>query len=342
MDIKTQHIIDYLNDKLSAKDKISFELLLESSQQLRQEVNDIRFVWETASELQNRRKINTEKNWKELSRRISTDIFIHKMWRFFRNIAAVLLLPLAITMLLLFEEKKACDNTPVEQVELTSANGLVMKVTLPDGSEVWLNSGSTLSYPQRYTDNIRDVRLSGEAYFKVNADRNSRFVVSIGDGLSVNAYGTEFNICAYDDEQTICATLVSGNISFGMQSGDITDIVDLSLGQQARYNKQSGQITVMDADIADAISWKDEKIVFRRAGMKEVARRLSRYFNVDILLDSEELYNYEYSATFTTETLEEILSLLGKTAPIEIEFIHPKQSDDYTFTKRTVIISMKK
>lgn len=80
------------------------------------------------------------------------------------------------------------------------------------------------------------------------------------------------------------------------------------------------------------------KMVFRRTEMAEIAQRLSRHFNVNIILQSKKIFNYKYSATFTTETFEEILQLLEKTAPIKCTMIEPKQASDYSYTRRTVII----
>lgn len=342
MNITTQHILAYLDKELSAKERHDFEKMLKSSTELQQELEEIRLVWEMTAELKMHKQINTEKNWRELSRKVTAEKFRKKLWIFTRNAAAMLLLPLVITTLLLFKGIKERDHAPVEQVELTSANGLVSKVLLPDGSEVWLNSGSKLSYPQRFKGGVREVSLSGEAYFKVKADDKNRFVVLIDDVLSVSAYGTEFNVCAYQDEQTIDATLVAGDIEVGVITDGKSDVTKILREQQAMFDKESGELTVAKINVAVETSWKDGKMLFRRANMKEITRRLSRRFNVDIHLHGEELHDYEYSATFTTETLDEILYLLEKSAPIKTKIIYPEQAEDYSFTKRSVIISMKK
>ena len=343
MDKNTQHIIDYLDKKLSEEDRVAFEKLLDDSSELKQEMQDVRFVLDATAEIKMRNRVDTTKNWKELSHRITVDKYRKKLWSFIRNAAAILLIPVVITsIILLINVRGGRYDGSAEQVELFSANGLITKVSLPDGSEVWLNSGSKLSYPQRFTGNIRKVSLSGEAYFKVKADKSNRFVVSAGGDLEVSALGTEFNVCAYEEEQIIEATLVSGIIEVGAPDNEMFDKIQMSHGQQLIFNKKDGQIGISDVSIMVETSWKDGKMVFRRSDMKDVVRRLSRRFNVDILLDDKEIHDYEYSATFTTETLDEILYLLEKTAPIKSKIIYPEQSDDYSFTKRTVIISLRK
>lgn len=287
-------------------------------------------------EIRLRKQIDTERNWQELSGRMQRHKWRNNAWRFARNAAAILLLPALITTFYLHNTLKGHENRPIEQIEQTTPPGLVSKVTLPDGSEVWLNSGSTLTYPQRFAGNRRQVALTGEAYFRVKADREHRFEVQTGNQLTISAYGTEFNVYAYPDEPAIEATLVSGNI----EVTDNNDTKTIAKGQQAIYGKEANSLTVADVNLAVKTSWKDGKMVFRRANMTEITHRLARKFNVDIHLEGEELLGYEYSATFTTETLDEILNLLEKSAPIKCRIIEPEQSADYSYSKRTVIIGI--
>jgi ferric-dicitrate binding protein FerR (iron transport regulator) len=360
MENNTQYIIAYLENRLSANERKAFERLLDSSAGLRQELTEIRFIWEISAELKRHKRIDTMENWKELSRRITVDRYQRKLWSFLRNVAAVLFIPLIITTMLLFEDIKKQERCEViEQVELTSAYGIVTKIMLPDSSEVWLNSGSKLSYPQRFTGGARNVSLSGEAYFKVKADKTNLFEVQTEDGIKVSAYGTEFNVCAYDEDSIAEATLIDGNVVVTLAGGDggisssggnmkafppengKSNTITLAKGRQVIFNKNNDSFVTANVNLAVKTSWKEGKIIFRRANMAEIARRFSRHFNVDIRLDGEELHDYEYSATFTTETLEEIVALLEKSAPIKCKIIYPEQSHDYTFTKKTLIISMR-
>ncbi len=334
----TQHIISYLENKLSSEERKAFEEMLGQSAELQQELKEIRFIRDKYEELQQYKQIDTKKYREKLFRKIAIDKYKRRLWRFTRDIAAVLILPLMITSVVLFKNLQEHDNMPVEQIEQTSANGLISKIMLPDGSEVWLNSGSKLTYPQRFTGDFRRVDLSGEAYFKVKANKRNRFEVFTKEGLKVSAYGTEFNIRSYAEEQTIETTLVAGNVEIVSPT---EEKVNLTKGQQAEFNKKMSSIKTADVNLAVKTSWKDGKIIFRRTSMKEVARRLSRRFNVDIQLKDKALYDYEYSASFITETLDEILYLLEKSAPITCEVRPPEPSGNY-FTKRTVIISMKR
>lgn len=340
VDINTEHIIAYLEGRLSKEEKKAFENLLQSSSDFRKEVDDLRFIWETTAELKLHKQINTQQNWKKISKLIAIDKYKKKILYFIRTSAAVLLIPVLIATYSLFNTLKEWNNIPVEQVEQTTAYGLVSQITLPDGSEVWLNSGSSISYPKRFSNKRRNVQLTGEAYFKVASDKSNRFNVLTTNGLQVSAYGTEFNVKAYEDEDKIEATLAKGHIEVS-EIGQPTSRT-LRPGEQVVYYKNTSRMDVDKVNLSVETSWKDGKMVFRRANMNEIVQRLARHFNVDIKLEGEELYDYKYSATFTTETLNEILLLLEKTAPIRCIVIEPEQTADFTYSRRVVIIKTRK
>ena len=336
VNIQTEHIIAYLEGRLSKEDTDAFEKQMLDSPELRKEVDDLRFICDTSQMLYIQERIDVNKRWKNISRTLQQNRFRQKIGHYFRYAAAILLIPALISSVYFYQRAYRSDNQPIEQVELSSAYGLISKITLPDGSEVWLNSGSKLHYPKRFVGDQRKVFLSGEAYFKVSSDKKHRFDVALTNGLTVSAYGTEFNINAYEDDDEIETTLAKGSVEIRNDKKPIPRV--LNPGEQAIYNKVTDNMKVSDINLHMVTSWKEGKIVFRRTEMAEIAQRLSRHFNVNIILQSKKIFNYKYSATFTTETLEEILQLLEKTAPIKCTMIEPEQASDYSYTRRTVII----
>ncbi len=338
MTIDAKYIIAFLEKQLPENERLLFEQQIEASEELQKEVDDIAFIWKTSSDLKMHNKVDTAKNWDKISKRIRKDQYRKRFLYFTRNAAAILLLPILLfTGFLYFNSGK---NISVPEIQIFSAYGTITKTTLPDGTEVWLNSGSKLTYPQVFTGGKRTVYLTGEAYFKVISDKSDRFDVVLANELVVSAYGTEFNINAYHEDSSIGVTLVKGNVEVKNIDNSINK--NITPGQYLAYGKGDRSIRIENAHLAVKTGWIEGKMVFRRASMTEVVQRLARHFNVDIRLDSRDLYDYEYSATFTTETLNEILALLEKTAPIRYQMIEPKQSDDKNFSKRIVIISLKK
>lgn len=298
--------------------------------------NDVQPVLDLVDRLVMQKGIDVEKNWHQLHTRMHHRKQKNQLLTWIRNIAAILLLPLLGLSAYLYYQTNTLKSKSVGLLETTTAYGVRTKITLSDGSEVWLNSGSTLSYPERFTEDKRQVTLSGEAFFKVKSDKDHRFDVQTSDGITVSAYGTEFNVQAYAEEPDIKATLAEGYIQIDQinQPGS----QELIPGEQAVYSRHTQQMQVRKANLLVETAWKDGKLVFRRTPMEEIAKQLSRHFNVNIQLQGKEIFDYTYSATFTTETLAEILSLLEKTAPIRCEIIEPQQQSDLAFTRKKVII----
>ena len=298
--------------------------------------DDVQPVLELVDRLVMQKGIDVEKNWHQLHARMHHHKQKNQLLTWIRNIAAILLLPLLGLSAYLYYQTNTLKSKSVGLLETTTAYGVRTKITLSDGSEVWLNSGSTLSYPERFTEDKRQVTLSGEAFFKVKSDKEHRFDVQTSDGITVSAYGTEFNVQAYAEEPDIKATLAEGHIQIGQINQSASQ--ELIPGEQAVYSRHTQQMQVRKANLLVETAWKDGKLVFRRTPMEEIAKQLSRHFNVNIQLQGKEIFDYTYSATFTTETLAEILSLLEKTAPIRCEIIEPQQQSDLAFTRKKVII----
>ena len=298
--------------------------------------DDVQPVLDLVDRLVMQKGIDVEKNWHQLHARMHHRKQKNQLQIWIRNIAAILLLPLLGLSAYLYYQTNTLKSKSIGLLETTTAYGVRTKITLSDGSEVWLNSGSTLSYPERFTEDKRQVTLSGEAFFKVKSDKDHRFDVQTSDGITVSAYGTEFNVQAYAEEPDIKATLAEGHIQIDQINQSASQ--ELIPGEQAVYSRHTQQMQVRKANLLVETAWKDGKLVFRRTPMEEIAKQLSRHFNVNIQLQGKEIFDYTYSATFTTETLAEILSLLEKTAPIRCEIIEPQQQRNLAFTRKKVII----
>ena len=124
-----------------------------------------------------------------------------------QRIAACMALPLLATTLYLI-----LKNPPQEYVEIRTNPGMVAEANLPDGTKVWLNSGSSLKHPVKFTGDTRTVELDGEAYFSVRKDRSKRFVVNTPFNIQTEVLGTEFNMEAYRTDSVVRTTLVSGSV----------------------------------------------------------------------------------------------------------------------------------
>ncbi|RPE12817.1 FecR family protein [Chitinophaga lutea] len=208
----------------------------------------------------------------------------------------------------------AADGTDGEIIynTLTTPRGGEYKVTLPDGSQVWMNAGSSLRFPTRFTGKERTVYLTGEAYFEVAQNAAQPFQVRMANGLKVAVLGTGFNIMAYEDENAVNTTLVTGKVK--VISPDGKDVV-LSPSQQAILSRENGQLKVEEANVDKVIAWKGGMFEFDDDDISAVMRQLSRWYDVEVKF-SGPVPNKHYTGSIRKlSTLSQALRIL-KTAGI--------------------------
>ncbi|MDE6819744.1 FecR family protein [Bacteroides acidifaciens] len=252
--------------------------------------------------------------------------------------AAFLAIPLLLATLTLGYLYLNEPEPEVKYAEVTSTMGTVVRYELPDHSVVWLNSGSKLRYPTVFKKNNRNVELTGEAYFQVEADPERPFYVNTPNGLSVYVYGTQFNVAAYENDDYIETVLEKGKVNVVTPGGQET--ITLLPGEQLLYDKQTSQAVRNQVDVYGKVAWKEGKLIFRNASLEEIIKRLERHFNVDIEFNNNTGKEYTYRATFRTETLTQILDYLAKSANLKWKILTPEQREDDTFTKTKIIVDL--
>lgn len=174
---------------------------------------------------------------------------------------------------------KSLNGKSIETVynTLTTPRGGQFKLTLPDGSDVWLNAASSITYPTAFTGNERKVEITGEAYFEIAHNANKPFKVGL-NGMEVKVLGTHFNINGYNDESNVKTTLLEGSIS--LSKGNAMAL--LKPGQQAQL-AGNGKLSVVEkVDVEQVIAWKNGYFSFNRADLKSVMRQIARWYDVDI------------------------------------------------------------
>ena len=163
--------------------------------------------------------------------------------------------------------------------DLTTPRGGEFKVTLEDGTEVWLNADSRLRYPESFEGDERRVEVTGEAYFKVAKNAEKPFYVVSG-GQEVRVLGTEFNVHAYNDEADVFTTLVEGSISLRPVNGNKSELI-LTPGKQAQYNKDNYSAHVVNVDTEVVTSWRSGTFVFENQTLEQIMRTLSRWYDFE-------------------------------------------------------------
>ena len=261
-----------------------------------------------------------------------------KVYNQMMRYAAFLTLPLLLSSLFFGYFYFKDTSSEIQYAEVTAAKGSVIRYELPDHSIVWLNSGSTLRYPTVFHKDNRKVDLKGEAYFEVQADPKRPFYVNTPGGLSLYVYGTQFNVSAYEDENEIETVLEKGKVN--VICPEQKTYIKLKPGEHLLYNKENRKYIKSEIDVYEKIAWKDSKLIFRNTSLKDVLKRLSRHFNVDIVLNNVSGKEYKYRATFRDETLSQILDYLGKSASMKWRAEDAVQQANETFTKKRIYVNL--
>ncbi|MGM9478264.1 FecR family protein [Pedobacter sp. GSP4] len=150
-------------------------------------------------------------------------------------------------------------------------------IILPDGTHVWLNSASSLSFPTAFAGKERKVLLTGEAYFEVTKDKRKPFKVEIAGKQEVEVLGTHFNITAFDGEQDINTTLLEGMVKINCNKSSTL----IKPGQMAINNPQQ-KLKVVTADVDEVMAWKNDMFIFNNENIVSIMKKISRWYDVDV------------------------------------------------------------
>lgn len=186
-------------------------------------------------------------------------------------------------------------------------NGKKATVTLPDSTVVHLNSGSTLRYPEKFTDSIRLVTLEGEAFFHVAKDASHPFIVNSIHYTQIRVLGTAFNVRAYQRDREVEVSVQEGKVHFGNMEYRISPAI-LTAGQSATYLADTYRMQHLQSNRrADAWAWKDGRLAFSSEPLSDVGAKLERWYGVQIEIREKRLAGMRYSGAYTNPNLYQLL-----------------------------------
>lgn len=161
---------------------------------------------------------------------------------------------------------------------LSTPRGGQYHVTLPDGSEVWLNSASSIRFPVVFSKDKREIELAGEGYFEVKEDKTRPFIVKTKT-LDITVLGTGFNINAYDDEPAVATTLVHGSVKATSAEGSTL----LKPGQQVSRDYTERRLVTSIPNLEEVLAWRDGKFKFEGATIQSIMRQIARWYDVKVV-----------------------------------------------------------
>ena len=203
--------------------------------------------------------------------------------------------------------------------------GVKGMIVLPDGSEVILNSASTLRSPSRFENGKRVVELEGEGYFKVESNPDWPMYVRTKKGVTVKVTGTEFNLSTYSDDAALKLTLVRGKVSL-LDDKNETEVMvreneEVVVGAKSKLEKPTHKA----ADLRLNTSWKDGYLVFDNTPIREVIKKMERWYGIEITVADSRVMNNTFTASFRSESRQQVLTLLDITCGIKSKIKSPTE-----------------
>ncbi|WP_353196198.1 FecR domain-containing protein [Parapedobacter defluvii] len=214
----------------------------------------------------------------------------------------------------------AAIQTTDADYTITTPRGGQYQINLPDGTRVWLNAASVLTYPSRFSDDKREVKLNGEAYFDVNHQSDAPFVVRTAE-QEVTVLGTEFNISAYADERETKTTLVNGSVMVSMPvSGSGSHSLRLARGEQSSI--AAGVLTKRTVDPGSAIAWKNGKFLFEREDIASIMRKVARWYDVEVVY-ADDVSGLTFTGSLSRfDDISKILDKIAYTRTVRFKIDH--------------------
>ncbi len=226
--------------------------------------------------------------------------------RYYQRVAAVLFIPLilGLSLYLFFSSSSGSENFYISE----ASPGQKAKLELPDGSRVWLNSGSSIKYSSEFDKKDRTVELKGEAFFDVHKNTGKPFLVHTRF-LDVKVTGTRFNVNAYDDEPVVETALVEGKVNLLLK--DQNKEFKLTPGNVLSYSKASCEIYSHVLNEEATISWKDNRLIFINDDFSKLVRKIEKWYNVEVVYNPEDFKNNKLTVKLLEgEQLSKLLEII--------------------------------
>lgn len=338
-------IVKSFSDELTENELLELNNWKNADKSNLAEYIDFKEIWKHSSRLKLPFQIDLPKSLATTSQKAGILKRPIKWLPVFAQIAAVFILAILLSgiynLVLAPKPKNKIESIVYQNVKATY--GTQSRVDLADGTVVYLNSGSSLRFPNSFNGaKTRNVELTGEGHFSVAKNSEQPFVVDIHK-MQIKVIGTTFNVDAYPDNATITIALVEGTIQLQQKSGEnITELMELKPNQVAFYKPLENKLWQRtEDDLNKYTAWTDGKIVFSNDPVNTVIQKLNNWYNVDIELSDKKLEKYRFTATFIDEPLEQVLSILNLTSHMQYKIIPAKKLTDNSYSKRKIILKSK-
>lgn len=303
-EINELDLFRYVNRESTEQERIEVEKWINASEENRKIAEDFYELSFAVTSLQIIKRSAPRKALEKVNKRIQQKQ-IRRLYLFVQKVAVILVLPLLFLSGYFLLQPK--EEAPVFYLETRMTPGMTGSTVLPDGTKIWLNSSSSLTYPNRFSGRTREVTLDGEAYFEVAGNAKKPFIVHT-EHSSVKVLGTKFNIDAYRNNNFIATTLVEGSIEFNYQNkDDLSRTIVVKPNEQVYYDRKTSQARLGETYVPKDIAWKNGQIILRNTPLSDILWILSKRFNVEFIVKDPAFYRYSFTGVFTNQQIERVL-----------------------------------
>lgn len=302
----------YCDGNVTTEERYLVEEWIAESEEHQKIVRQMYLINLSADTLSVMNRVQPEKALQKVNRRIR--LSEAKLWLYrLEQAAAILFLPL----LGLYWFFPRTTEKEVRWLTVQTNPGMTTQLTLPDGSHVSLNSESSISFPEVFIDQTRNVKLSGEAYFEVTKNPEQRFIVSTPHQATVEVLGTSFNVEAFAHDSTIATTLVEGAVRFKYEGKEVA----IHPGEKIVYNRLRKQYETFKTNGVSESSWKDGKLIFSNTPFNEALHMLEKRYYVQFKVSNPKYQQDAFTGTFTNQRLDRILEIFQISSHIKWRYI---------------------
>lgn len=290
----------YIEGNATQQEKEDIAKWLDADEKHMQEFLSLRYIYDaTLWHDENSISLN-----EEYTQTLSHTSKRRKLVRELLKVAAVFVLGLGCYHLFLSSEFGSSSNVALQSVY--SPEGQRTEVILSDGTKVWLNAKSSLTFPDKFADNSRTVKLDGEAYFDVSHDAEKKFIVST-DLYDIKVHGTEFNVRAYSNNKDFETALIEGSIELLSTETDES----MMLVPNNRVYLENNELVVTELGSMDQFLWKKGILYFENMKVKDLFEKLELYYDVKIVVENQEVLQHQYTGKFwTKDGIDHLLKVL--------------------------------
>lgn len=315
-------LLKYITGEVTENEKLQIENWMLESPDNEKILTQLALIYHAQKTQERIKQRDTDTAYNNVQRKIkrrSRRLFLQRI-----AVAASLFIGLVGIGSLLIQFLNLQEKYAPSLITVYSNDNSRSQITLPDGTEVHLNSRSILTYPSYYQGEERKVSLlEGEAYFKVSPNTDRPFIVNVADDkYKIKVLGTEFNLQAYKEDKIIQTTLIEGSVQLDIEGKDSKAILKPS--EKAVYSVNTNQLQIAATNTDRELDWMYDRLVFKQTPMKEVLARLSRFYNVEFEVKNNIIYEYSFTGTFEDKPLYQVLDYMKISSRIDYKITYKK------------------